>query len=142
MARPDLTVRGAGIFGLSIAWAAARRGARVRVIEAHAIGAGASGRGGGRAGTACAGTVEPEEGVPAGKPADGGRVVGAKWMRLSGYRVRLRSHGSACNRCRMQAAVEQARARAEGAARLWQGKAVWDVVATDPADGHRTVPRA
>jgi glycine oxidase len=43
MARVDLTVRGAGIFGLSVAWEAARRGARVRVIEAVAVGAGASG---------------------------------------------------------------------------------------------------
>ena len=43
MARVDLTVRGAGIFGLSVAWEAARRGARVLVIEATRIGAGASG---------------------------------------------------------------------------------------------------
>lgn len=43
MARPDLTVIGAGIFGLSIAWAATRRGAKVRVIEARGIGAGSSG---------------------------------------------------------------------------------------------------
>jgi glycine oxidase len=43
MARPDLTVMGAGIFGLSIAWAATLRGAKVRVIEARAIGAGSSG---------------------------------------------------------------------------------------------------
>ena len=34
---------GAGIFGLSCAWAAARRGARVRVIDPAGIGAGASG---------------------------------------------------------------------------------------------------
>ena len=33
MASVDLTVMGAGIFGLSIAWEATRRGARVRVIE-------------------------------------------------------------------------------------------------------------
>ena len=43
MARVDLTVRGAGIFGLSIAFAAARRGARVRVVEAAHVGAGSSG---------------------------------------------------------------------------------------------------
>ena len=43
MTRHDLTVRGGGIFGLSIAWEAARRGARVRLIETAHIGAGASG---------------------------------------------------------------------------------------------------
>ena len=32
MARVDVTVRGGGIFGLSIAWACLQRGARVRVI--------------------------------------------------------------------------------------------------------------
>ncbi len=39
----DLTVRGAGIFGLSIAWAALRRGARVRVVDPRGLGAGSSG---------------------------------------------------------------------------------------------------
>ncbi|NJM84685.1 MAG: FAD-binding oxidoreductase, partial [Tabrizicola sp.] len=43
MARVDLTVRGGGIFGLSIAWACLGRGARVRLIETVAIGAGSSG---------------------------------------------------------------------------------------------------
>jgi glycine oxidase len=43
MARPELTVRGGGIFGLSIAWEAASRGARVRLIETASIGAGSSG---------------------------------------------------------------------------------------------------
>lgn len=43
MARVDLTVRGGGAFGLCIAWEAARRGARVRLIETNRIGAGASG---------------------------------------------------------------------------------------------------
>ena len=43
MARVDLTVRGGGIFGLSVAWAAARRGAKVRLIETQRIGAGSSG---------------------------------------------------------------------------------------------------
>ena len=43
MARVDLTVRGGGIFGLSIAWEAVQRGASVRLIETVAIGAGSSG---------------------------------------------------------------------------------------------------
>ena len=43
MARVDLCVMGGGIFGLSIAWAAARRGASVRLCEARHLGAGASG---------------------------------------------------------------------------------------------------
>ena len=43
MARVDLTVMGGGIFGLSCAWEATRRGARVRVIDSAHIGAGSSG---------------------------------------------------------------------------------------------------
>ena len=43
MASVDVTVRGGGIFGLACAWACAQRGARVRLIEARAIGAGSSG---------------------------------------------------------------------------------------------------
>lgn len=43
MARVEITVRGAGIFGLSIALALAQRGASVRVIDTSGICAGASG---------------------------------------------------------------------------------------------------
>lgn len=39
----DITVRGAGAFGLSIAWACAQRGARVQVVDPHGAGAGSSG---------------------------------------------------------------------------------------------------
>ena len=39
----DLTIYGAGIFGLSIAWEASRRGATVQVVDPHGPGAGASG---------------------------------------------------------------------------------------------------
>ena len=39
----DVTVRGAGVFGLSVAWACARRGAKVRVIDPFGPAAGASG---------------------------------------------------------------------------------------------------
>ena len=43
MAMVDVTVRGAGAFGLSIAWACAQRGAKVRVIDPYGPGAGSSG---------------------------------------------------------------------------------------------------
>lgn len=43
MARPDVTVMGAGIFGLSVAWACVQTGARVRVIDPAGPGAGCSG---------------------------------------------------------------------------------------------------
>lgn len=43
MAMADITVRGAGIFGLSVAWTCARRGAKVQVIDPHGAGAGSSG---------------------------------------------------------------------------------------------------
>ncbi|AHD01810.1 NAD(P)/FAD-dependent oxidoreductase [Leisingera methylohalidivorans] len=43
MAMADVTVRGAGIFGLSIAWICARRGARVQVVDPFGAGAGSSG---------------------------------------------------------------------------------------------------
>ncbi|WP_299564876.1 FAD-binding oxidoreductase [uncultured Sulfitobacter sp.] len=39
----DITIRGAGVFGLSIAWACVQRGARVRIVDPHGPGAGSSG---------------------------------------------------------------------------------------------------
>ncbi len=39
----DVTIRGAGIFGLSVAWACAARGARVCVIDPGGVAAGSSG---------------------------------------------------------------------------------------------------
>lgn len=43
MARADITVRGAGIFGLSIAWACVQRGARVQIVDPFGALAGSSG---------------------------------------------------------------------------------------------------
>ncbi|MGB5862956.1 MAG: FAD-binding oxidoreductase [Sulfitobacter sp.] len=39
----DITIRGAGIFGLSIAWACTQRGAKIRIIDPHGPGTGSSG---------------------------------------------------------------------------------------------------
>lgn len=43
MASIDLTIRGAGVFGLSIAWIATTRGARVQVVDPFGPAAGSSG---------------------------------------------------------------------------------------------------
>lgn len=43
MAMADITIYGAGIFGLSIAWSCVQRGAKVQVIDPHGVGAGSSG---------------------------------------------------------------------------------------------------
>ncbi|MDR5653703.1 NAD(P)/FAD-dependent oxidoreductase [Ruixingdingia sedimenti] len=126
MATPDLTVMGAGVFGLSVAWAAARRGARVRVIDPHDPGAGASG--------GLVGALAPHvpeqwnekkqfqlesllmaagwwAGVAAAGGVDPGHARVGRWQPLADAR-----------------AVEQARARAAGAAALWRGAADWRVV--------------
>ena len=39
----EITIRGAGIFGLSIAWACVQRGAVVQVVDPFGAGAGSSG---------------------------------------------------------------------------------------------------
>lgn len=43
MTRADVTVLGAGIFGLSVAWACVKGGARVQVIDPQGVGTGSSG---------------------------------------------------------------------------------------------------
>ena len=43
LATADVTILGAGVFGLSIAFCAAQRGARVRVIDPNGVAQGASG---------------------------------------------------------------------------------------------------
>lgn len=43
MAMADITVRGAGAFGLTIAWVCARRGAKVQVVDPYGAASGSSG---------------------------------------------------------------------------------------------------
>lgn len=123
MASGEVTVRGGGIFGLACAWELARRGAKVRLIEAARIGAGASG--------GLVGALSPHapEHWTAAKRfqldsllmAEGfWRGVEAASGLPTGYgRVgRLQPLADA-------AAVTRAEARARAAAELWQGRATW-----------------
>lgn len=130
MASVDVTVRGGGAFGLACAWACARRGARVRLIESRAIGAGASG--------GVVGALAPHapeawnalkafqldsllmaEGWWQGVQAAGG--VDPGYLRSG----RVQPLADA-------AAVALARARGVAAQGLWQGRAAWCV---EPATG-------
>ncbi|CAN0595029.1 unnamed protein product, partial [Laminaria digitata] len=133
MASVDVTVRGAGIFGLSVAWACVRRGARVRVVDPNGPGAGSSG--------GIVGALAPH--VPENwneKKAfqlDSLLMAGAYWAEVhdtggvsAGYARTGRLQPLADDH-----AVALALDRAAGAATLWQGRAVWKVVAQDAAGG-------
>lgn len=121
----DVTVMGAGVFGLGIAYACARRRARVVVIDPGGVAAGASG--------GLVGALAPH--VPEGwnpKKAfqfDALAMAPAWWAgieaasgRSSGYARlgRLQPVADA-------AALDLARARRAAARDLWQGIAAWEI---------------
>lgn len=123
----DVTVRGAGIFGLSIAWACLRRGARVRVIDPSGPGAGASG--------GVLGALAPH--VPENwnpkKAFQFESLLMARTFWAEVEAVSGQSPGYAASGRLQPVAddrqLQQARDRARSAADLWQGEAVWNVVA-------------
>ena len=130
MATVDLTVRGAGIFGLWIAWEALRRGARVRVVDPFGPGAGASG--------GVVGALAPH--TPDGWnekkqfQLESLLMAGAFWAGITS----VSGFGTGYGRTgRLQpladgAAVELARAREAAAAESWGTAAVWRVVNGGP----------
>lgn len=130
MASIDVTIRGAGIFGLSIAWACLRHGARVRVIELAQPGAGASG--------GLVGALSPH--VPEAwndKKAFqlDSLLMAADWW--AGVEAASGLSPGYARLGRMQpladdAAVAAARRRVATARDLWRGHADWQVV---PATG-------
>ena len=126
MTRPDLTVRGGGIFGLSIAWAACLRGAKVRLIEAAHIGAGSSG---GTVGALC--PHVPENWNPKKAFQLESLLMAADWWAKVEMASGLPSGYARLGRLQPlgdQAAIDLALARSKTAANLWQGAAQWRVI--------------
>ena len=126
MTQAEMTVLGAGAFGLSVAYAAAKRGARVRVIDPFGVGAGSSG--------GVVGALAPHT------PDNWNDKKEFQFQSL----IMARTHWPAVEETggvasgygrtgRVQALqsgrqVEMAQARAETAKELWQGQAAWQVV--------------
>ena len=126
MARVDLTVMGAGIFGLACAWAAARRGAKVRVIESKAIGAGSSG---GLVGALA--PHMPESWNPKKQFQLESLLMAASYWDEVANVSGLSPGYARTGRWQVLAtddAVSRAAARGEEAASLWKGQAAWRVV--------------
>ncbi len=131
---PDLTVRGAGVFGLATAHAAAARGARVRVVDPGGIGAGASG--------GVVGALAPH--APPDDAADWTRLKAVQVAALAmapAYWAGIHGAGGVspgfARAGRLHpladaAAVEVARRRAAAAAGVWPAGTAWEVI---PATG-------
>ncbi|WP_368185306.1 NAD(P)/FAD-dependent oxidoreductase [Aestuariibius sp. HNIBRBA575] len=125
MAIADVTIMGAGAFGLSIACACALRGAKVQVIDPHGVAAGSSG--------GIVGALAPH--VPENwndKKAfqfDSLIMADPFWAKIEsisgqnpGYARSGRIQPIADER-----GIELAQARAKTAVALWQGKATWQI---------------
>ncbi|WP_299554663.1 FAD-dependent oxidoreductase [uncultured Tateyamaria sp.] len=125
MATADITVRGAGIFGLSIAWVLTQRGARVQVVDPNGLGAGASG--------GIVGALAPHvpENWNAKKQFQLESLLMAEtfWAEVEaasgqspGY-----AHTGRCQPIADDAALKLARQRSETAKTLWGDAATWTV---------------
>lgn len=128
----DLTIMGAGVFGLSLALVCAQRGAHVRVIEKRHIGAGSSG--------GLVGALAPH--VPENwnsKKAfqfDALRMAERFWSTVGGLSGEDPGYAR-LGRVQPVAAsgLELAHTRAAQAKHLWQGFADWKVIRADSAPG-------
>jgi glycine/D-amino acid oxidase-like deaminating enzyme len=121
----QIVVHGAGIFGLSIAWACARRGARVSVVDPCGPGAGASG---GVVG-ALAPHVPETWNTKKALQFESLDMAEAFWAEIAKASGRDPGYARAG---RVQPlfdaeAVELAQARAASAEELWQGRYRWEV---------------
>ncbi|PID36315.1 MAG: FAD-dependent oxidoreductase [Rhodobacterales bacterium] len=121
----ELTVRGAGIFGLSVAYAALKQGARVRVIDPAGPGAGASG--------GIVGALAPH--VPENwNPKKAFQfeslcMAEGFWAEVATLSGQSPGYGRTgrLQPIADEAGIARAEARALSAAELWQGRFRWEV---------------
>ena len=138
MTSVDLTVRGGGIFGLSVAWEAASRGARVRLIERERVGAGASG---GLVGAMSPHTPEGWNPVKAFQLAS--LLRAESWWQAVEDVSNLPSTYARTGRLQPladEAAVALAHTRATQSQALWQGHGTWQVINATGADWEPATP--
>ncbi|GAA6209194.1 FAD-binding oxidoreductase [Cognatishimia sp. WU-CL00825] len=128
----DVTVMGAGAFGLSVAWACIQRGAKVQVIDPNGVAAGASG--------GIVGALAPHtpENWNDKKAFQFESLIMARqfWPKVESVGGKASGYGSTG---RLQPivdtrALELAHRRSENALTLWQGKATWQVLPANSAD--------
>lgn len=126
MAMQDVTIRGAGIFGLSIAWACVKRGARVQIIDPFGAGSGSSG--------GLVGALAPHtpENWNEKKEFQFQSLLMAEpfWAEVDDISGQSSGYGRTG---RLQPIADQnalnlAQDRARSAKELWRGKADWRVV--------------
>ncbi|WP_138936476.1 NAD(P)/FAD-dependent oxidoreductase [Roseovarius arcticus] len=120
----DVTVRGAGVFGLAIAWACLLRGASVQVIDPAGPGAGASG--------GIVGALAPH--VPENWNDKKAFQLDSLLMAEDFWRGVAEASGQSPGYARTgrlqplpEGGAELAVARGQGADTLWQGRAAWRV---------------
>ena len=134
----DVTIFGAGVFGLSCGWAMARRGARVRVIDPGGVAAGASG--------GIVGALAPH--VPENWNEKKAFQLESLLMAERWWREVTSAGGGDPGYARTgrlqpipdDGALARAHARAEGAVALWRGAATW-TVEDAPADWSPGTPQ-
>ena len=119
----DVTIRGAGIFGLSIAWACVARGARVRVIDPGGVAAGASG---GLVGALAPHTPERWNDKKAlqFESLERAEMFWAEVRKTGGHDP----HYARTGRIQPVGALDLATERGRNAEELWQGRYDWRVV--------------
>lgn len=132
MTTADITIRGAGILGLSIAWVCAQRGAKVRLVDPNGPASGSSG--------GIVGALSPH--------------VPEKWSTKHQFQLEsllmaqdfwssVQEHGGLSagymRTGRLQPIATEgvlalSHTRAQNAKEFWQGQAEWSVIPSDPSN--------